>query len=88
MTVSVAERFRLLKADFDQYGGGDYELAAALAGLAHQMPLVGAMTSRHFDDIADFLSKGTETSRAYAARRRSAAPPRAQTPARPDVRTP
>lgn len=58
MTASIAERFRLLKTDFDQYGGGDDELAAALAGLAHQVPLVGAMTSRNFDDIADLLSKG------------------------------
>ncbi len=44
MTASVAERFRLLKADLDQYGGDD-EVAGVVTGLAYQVPLVGALTS-------------------------------------------
>lgn len=58
MTSSVAERFRLLRADLDEYGGDDAEAAAAVAALAHQVPLVGAMATRNFDDIADLLLKG------------------------------
>ncbi len=59
MTASVSERFRLLKRDLDTYGGADQQDALdLLAGLAHQVPLIGAMTTRNFDDIADLLRAG------------------------------
>jgi hypothetical protein len=61
MTASVSERFRLLKKDLDDYGGADQQDALDLvAGLAHQVPLIGAMTTRNFDDIADLLRAGRE----------------------------
>jgi hypothetical protein len=59
MTASVSERFRLLKADLDAYGGEDQQDALkVLGGLAHQVPLIGAMTTRNFDEIEEMLRKG------------------------------
>jgi len=59
MTASVFERFRLLKRDLDDYGGSDQQDALDfVAGLAHQVPLIGAMTTRNFDDIANLLRRG------------------------------
>jgi len=59
MTQSVSERFRLIKQDLNVYGGEDREDAAEfLDGLAHQVPLIGAMTTRNFDDIAALLTQG------------------------------
>jgi hypothetical protein len=59
MTASVAERFRLLKKDLDEYGGEDRHHALSLLnGLAHQVPLIGAMATRNFSDIAELLHKG------------------------------
>ncbi len=59
MTASVSERFRLLKADLDAYGGEDQQDALkVLDGLAHQVPLIGAMTTRNFDEIEEMLRKG------------------------------
>lgn len=56
MTASVSERFRQIKRDIESYGGSDSEEAAALIdGLAHQVPLIGAMTTRNFDDILALL---------------------------------
>jgi hypothetical protein len=57
MTASVAERFRLLKADFADYGSDD-DAAEALSRLAFQTPLIGAMATRNFDDIAALLVQG------------------------------
>jgi hypothetical protein len=59
MTASVAERFRLLKKDLDEYGGEDRHHALGLLdSLAHQVPLIGAMTTRNFNDIAELLREG------------------------------
>jgi len=59
MTASVAERFRLLKKDLDEYGGEDrHDALNVLDSLAHQVPLIGAMTTRNFSDIAELLRKG------------------------------
>jgi predicted nucleic acid-binding protein len=42
MTASVAQRFRLIKQDLDDYGGSDDEHALrVIEGLAHQIPLIG-----------------------------------------------
>lgn len=61
ITASVSERFRLLKRDLDDYGGADQQDALELlGGLAHQVPLIGAMTTRNFDDIADLLRGGRQ----------------------------
>lgn len=60
MTTQVASRFRVLRADIGAiYDGEDLEQAVnALAGLAHHVPLIGAMTSRNFDDIFELLKAG------------------------------
>lgn len=60
MTASVAERFRLLRRDIGNYGNEDSEHALSmLDDLAHHVPLIGAMTTRNFDDILEMLRKGT-----------------------------
>ena len=59
MTASVSERLRLLKKDLDDYGGQDQQDALdILGGLAHQVPLIGAMTTRNFEEIDELLRKG------------------------------
>ncbi|TCN29241.1 hypothetical protein EV644_13941 [Kribbella orskensis] len=51
MTASVSERFRLIKRDLDDFGGAGVEHALqVLDELAHQVPLIGAMTTRNFDE--------------------------------------
>lgn len=43
----------------DEYGGTDYEQALLLIDeLAHQVPLIGAMTTRNFDEVLDLLRAG------------------------------
>jgi len=59
MTASVAERFRLLRRDLSEYGGADREASIELLrGLGHQVPLISAMTTRNFDEIAELLYAG------------------------------
>jgi hypothetical protein len=61
MTASVSERFRLIKRDLDDFGGAGVEHAMqVLDELAHQLPLIGAMTTRNFDEILDLLIKGEQ----------------------------
>ena len=61
MTSSVADRFKLLKKDLDEYGGEDrYHALDLLDGLAHQAPLIGAMATRNFNDIFELLRKGRQ----------------------------
>ena len=46
MTSNVSERFRLLQRDLDEYGGdGVHDVVELVAGLAYQVPLIGAMTT-------------------------------------------
>jgi hypothetical protein len=59
MTASVSERFRLIKRDLDEYGAGDQQHALdVLEGLTHKVPLIGAMTTRNFEDILSLLESG------------------------------
>lgn len=60
MTTKVADRFRLLRTDIGAtYDREDLEQAlGALNSLAHHVPLVGAMTTRNFDDILQLLQNG------------------------------
>ena len=59
MTTSVAERFKLLKKDLDDFGTGDHKPALdAFAGLARDIPLIGAMATRNFIDILQLLRGG------------------------------
>lgn len=60
MTTTVAQRFKLMKQDLGDYGGRDYEQAlGVIEGLAHEVPLIGAMTTRNFNDVLDLLRSGT-----------------------------
>ena len=59
MTASVADRFKQIRRDFDEYGGESYQEAIdVIDKLAHQVPLIGAMTTRNFDEILDLLRAG------------------------------
>lgn len=59
MTTTVAQRFKLMKQDLGDYGGRDYEQAlSVIEGLAHEVPLIGAMTTRNFNDVLDLLRGG------------------------------
>ena len=60
MTTRVADRFRLLRTDIGTtYDSENLEQALnALDGLAHHIPLIGAMTTRNFEDIFELLQAG------------------------------
>lgn len=58
MTASVAQRFKLIKQDLEDYGGADTASAAeVIADLARDVPLIGAMTTRNFDEVLELLRK-------------------------------
>jgi len=59
MTASIAQRFRLIKRDLDDYGGTAQEQALkVIEGLARHVPLIGAMTTRNFDEVLELLRAG------------------------------
>ena len=59
MRASVAERFRQMRRDFDKFGGeSNQEAIEVIDKLAYQVPLIGAMTTRNFDEILDLLHAG------------------------------
>jgi hypothetical protein len=59
MTTSVAQRFRSLRQDIDEYGGTEYEKALEFMGeLSHEVPLIGAMTTRNFTDVLELMKDG------------------------------
>lgn len=59
MTASFEQRFKLIKQDLDEYGGTDYEQALSLVDeLAHEVPIIGAMTTRNFDEVLDLFRAG------------------------------
>lgn len=58
MTATVAQRFKLMKQDLGDYGGTDYEQGlAVIEGLAREVPLIGAMTTRNFEEVLELLRK-------------------------------
>jgi hypothetical protein len=75
MTTSVADRFRNLKKDLRDLTAEWHRPAfEAIDGLAHEMPLIGAMATRNFNDILTLLQAGrpieiTDTARANAVDR-------------------
>jgi hypothetical protein len=63
MTSSVVERFRLIRQDV-ALDGSDDAVESILANFvfeqwAHKLPLIGAVTTRNFQDIRDLLERGT-----------------------------
>lgn len=58
MTSSVAQRFKLIKQDLEDYGRADTAPAAEMiADLARDVPLIGAMTTRNFDEVLELMRK-------------------------------
>ena len=63
MTASVAQRFKLIRQDLDEYGGTDNEDALQVVeDLSRHVPLIGAMTTRNFDEVLDLLRAGRHVS--------------------------
>lgn len=59
MTTSVAQRFKLIRRDLDDFGGTDTEQALrTVEDLARHAPLIGAMTTRNFDEVLELLRSG------------------------------
>jgi hypothetical protein len=60
MTASVAQRFKLIRQDLDEYGGTDTVSALkTIEDLARHAPLIGAMTTRNFDEVLELLRAGS-----------------------------
>ncbi len=61
MTTSVAARFKGLRKDLEDLSAESHRPAFdAIAGLAHEMPLIGVMAMRNFTDILALLKKGRQ----------------------------
>jgi hypothetical protein len=59
MTASVAQRFKLIRQDLADYGGADFEhTLKIIEDLARHVPLIGAMTTRNFDEVLELLRTG------------------------------
>lgn len=59
MTASDAQRFKLIKQDLEDYGGADMkQTVEVIADLARDVPLIGAMTTRNFDEVLELLRTG------------------------------
>lgn len=59
MTSSVAQRFKLIKQDLDDYGGSDNsEALKVIEDFARHAPLIGALTTRNFEDVLELLRAG------------------------------
>lgn len=59
MTASVAQRFKLIRQDLDDYGGtGNEHAFKVIEDLARHVPLIGAMTTRNFDEVLALLRAG------------------------------
>nr|WP_314143774.1 PIN domain-containing protein [uncultured Rhodococcus sp.] len=59
ITTSLADRIKSLRREVNEYGGDAHaETKDALDELAHHAPLIGAMTTRNFDDIEALLRAG------------------------------
>ena len=67
MTASVAQRFKLIKQDLDEYGGEDNRQSRdVIEDLARHVPLIGAMTTRNFDEVLELLRAGRVVQRTEA----------------------
>lgn len=71
MTATINQRFKLMKQDLDEYGTSHMQQAAEMVSdLARDLPLIGAMTTRNFDDVLALLRGGLviePTQREHAA---------------------
>lgn len=59
MTASIAQRFKLIKQDLDDYGGTVQEHALkVIEDLGRHVPLIGAMATRNFNEVLELLRAG------------------------------
>ena len=59
VTSDVTQLFKLIRRDPVQYGSEQQsEALETLDQLAHQVPLIGAMTTRNFEEIRELLDRG------------------------------
>jgi predicted nucleic acid-binding protein len=59
MTTSVADRFKNLQKEVEDLSAEWHRPAfEAIAGLAHEMPLIGTMATRNFTDILQLFQEG------------------------------
>jgi predicted nucleic acid-binding protein len=59
MTTSVADRFKALRVDLKDLSAMHHRPAFdAIDALAHEMPMIGAMATRNFNDILGLLQQG------------------------------
>jgi predicted nucleic acid-binding protein len=71
MTTSVADRFKMLRKDLEDLVAESHEPAFdAVTSLAYEMPLVGAMATRNFNDIVALLDEGRPLDESDAERSR------------------
>ncbi|MCZ4520716.1 PIN domain-containing protein [Rhodococcus ruber] len=69
ITTSLADRLRSLRREVRDFGGDAHaETHDALDELAHHAPLIGAMTTRNFDDIDALLKAGVSVQSTDAER--------------------
>lgn len=57
MTTSVADRFKLIRQDLGEFGGTEHEVKT-IEDLARDVPLIGAMATRNFDEVIELLQGG------------------------------
>jgi len=71
MTTSVADRFKLLKKDLESLTADWHRPGFdAISDLAYEMPLIGAMATRNFNDIVQLLNEGRALAGAEGERTR------------------
>jgi hypothetical protein len=59
VTSDVTQLFKLIRRDPVQYGSEQQsEALETLDQLAHQVPLIGAITTRNFEEIRELLDRG------------------------------
>lgn len=69
ITTSLADRLRSLRREVRDYSDGAHaETRDALDELAHHAPIIGAMTTRNFDDIEALLKSGVPVKHTDAER--------------------
>lgn len=59
MTTNIAQRFKQIKQDLREYGN-DKNDVRTIEDLARHVPLIGAMTTRNFNEVFELLEAGQE----------------------------
>lgn len=59
MTTNIAQRFKQIKQDLCEYGNDENDVRT-IEDLARHVPLIGAMTTRNFNEVLELLQTGRE----------------------------